>query len=88
MSVMQIDNPLIENYLAQFDCFSPEEQQIVFSKLGIKQTVAEAAICNDDWPTPTDEQLEKMYTLCRGCLGGMTQERFDQLRTERIMGGK
>ena len=43
---------------------------------------------DDDWPTPTDEQLEKMYTLCRGCLEGVTEERYDQLRTERIMGGK
>ena len=43
---------------------------------------------SDDWPTPTDEQLERMYTLCRGCLEGMTQEKFDQLRTERIMGVK
>ena len=38
----------------------------------------------DDWPTPTDEQLEKMYTMCRGCLEGMTQDDFDQLREERI----
>ena len=43
---------------------------------------------SDDWPAPTDEQLERMYTLCRGCLEGMTQEKFDQLRTERIMGVK
>ncbi len=27
-----------------------------------------------DWPNPTDEQLEKMYSLCRGCLKGMTAE--------------
>ena len=42
---------------------------------------------DNEWPTPTDEQLEKMYTMCRGCLEGMTQEEFDQLREERIMGG-
>jgi hypothetical protein len=42
----------------------------------------------DDWPTPTDEQLEKMYSICRGVLEGMTQEEFEQLREERIMGVK
>ena len=42
---------------------------------------------DEECPTPTDEQLEKMYTMCRGCLEGMTQEEFDQLREERIMGG-
>jgi len=42
---------------------------------------------DEEWPPPTDEQLEKMYTMCRGCLEGMTQEEFDQLREERIMGG-
>ena len=41
---------------------------------------------DDDWPTPTDEQLEKMYTMCRGVLEGMTREEYDQLREERIMG--
>ena len=41
---------------------------------------------SDDWPTPTDEQLERMYTLCRGVLEGTTREEFDQLREERIMG--
>ena len=43
---------------------------------------------DDDCPTPTDEQLEKMYNMCRGCLEGMTQEEFEQLREERIMGVK
>ena len=43
---------------------------------------------DDDWPNPTDEQLEKMYTMCRGVLEGMTREDFDQLREERIMGIK
>ena len=43
---------------------------------------------NDDWPTPTDEQLEKMYTLCRGVLEGTTREEFEQLREERILGAK
>jgi hypothetical protein len=43
---------------------------------------------DDDWQTPTDEQLDKMYTMCRGCLEGMTREEFDQLREERIMGVK
>jgi len=43
----------------------------------------------DDWqPNPTDEQLEKMYTMCRGVLEGMTREEFEQLREERIMGVK
>ena len=43
----------------------------------------------DDWqPNPTDEQLEKMYSMCRGVLEGMTREEFDQLREERIMGVK
>jgi hypothetical protein len=42
----------------------------------------------DDCPTPTDEELEKMYTMCRGCLEGMTQEELEQLREERILGGK
>jgi hypothetical protein len=41
-----------------------------------------------DEPTPTDKQLERMYTMCRGALEGMTREEFDQLREERIMGGK
>jgi hypothetical protein len=43
---------------------------------------------DDDYPTPTDEQLEKMYTMCRGCLEGMTQEEFEQLREKRILGVK
>ena|GEM_PF-1882340 len=43
---------------------------------------------DDDCPAPTDEQLEKMYTMCRGCLEGMTQDEFDQLREDRIMGVK
>ena len=43
---------------------------------------------DDDWPNPTDEQLEKMYTMCRGVLEGMTREDYDQLREERIMGVK
>jgi hypothetical protein len=42
----------------------------------------------DDWQTPSDEQLEKMYTMCRGVLEGMTKDEFDQLREERIMGAK
>jgi hypothetical protein len=42
----------------------------------------------DDEPMPTNEQLQKMYTMCRGVLEGMTQEEFDQLREERIMGVK
>ena len=42
---------------------------------------------DDDWPTPTDE-LEKMYTMCRGVLEGMTPEDFERLREERIMGIK
>ena len=88
MPVLQVDNPLIENYLAQFDRLNPEEQRIVFSKLGRKRVVVESPTVDDDWPTPTDEQLDKMYTMCRGCLEGMTQEEFDQLREERIMGGQ
>jgi len=88
MPVLQVDNPLIENYLAQFDRLNPEEQRIVFSKLGRKRIVVESPTVDDDWPTPTDEQLDKMYTMCRGCLEGMTQEEFDQLREERIMGGQ
>ena len=43
---------------------------------------------DDDWPNPTNEQLEKMYTMCRGVLEGMTREDFDRLREERIMGVK
>ena len=43
---------------------------------------------DDDWPNPTDEQLEKMYAMCCGVLEGMTREEFDQLREERIMGVK
>ena len=43
---------------------------------------------DDDWHNPTDAQLEKMYTMCRGVLEGMTREEFDQLREERIMGVK
>ena len=43
---------------------------------------------DDDWQTPTDEQLDKMYTMCRGVLEGMTREDFEQLREERIMGVK
>jgi heat shock protein HspQ len=43
---------------------------------------------NDDEPIPSDEQLEKMYTMCRGVLEGMTREEFEQLREERIMGVK
>ena len=88
MPVLQVDNPLIENYLAQFDRLNPEEQRIVFSKLGRKRVVVESPTVDDDWPTPTDEQLNKMYTMCRGSLEGMTQEEFDQLREERIMGGQ
>jgi len=41
---------------------------------------------DDDWPNPTDEQLEKMYAMCCGVLEGMTREEFDQLREERILG--
>ena len=41
---------------------------------------------DDDWPNPTDEQLERMVSLCHGALAGMTREEFDQLREERIMG--
>ena len=43
---------------------------------------------DDDRPVPTDEQLKKMYTMCRGCLEGMRQEEFEQLREERIFGVK
>ena len=43
---------------------------------------------DDDWPNPTDEQLEKMYAMCCGVLEGMTREEFDRLREERIMGVK
>jgi len=43
---------------------------------------------DDDWHNPTDEQLEKMYTMCRGVLEGMSREEYDQLREERIMGVK
>ena len=42
----------------------------------------------DDWPTPTDEQLERMYSRCRGVLEGLSREEFDQLREERMMGGQ
>jgi len=38
---------------------------------------------DDEQPNPTDEQLEKMSTMCRGALEGMTREDFDQLREER-----
>ncbi len=43
---------------------------------------------DNEWPNPTDEQLNKMYDLCRGCLEGMTEEEYDQLREERILGKK
>ena len=45
-----------------------------------REIIKSMKFADDDLPTPTDEQLEKMYTLCRGCLKGMTEERFDQLR--------
>ena len=48
----------------------------------------ESQSLDDDWHNPTDELLEKMYTMCRGVLEGMTREEFDQLREERIMGVK
>ncbi len=38
------------------------------------------------WPNPTDEQLDKMYEVCRGCLEGMTEEEYDHMREERILG--
>ena len=54
----------------------------------LRMPMAEDHTLDDDWQTPTDEQLEKMYTMCRGVLEGMTREDFDQLREERIMGAK
>ncbi len=43
---------------------------------------------NEDvfWPNPTDEQLDKMYEVCRGCLEGVMGEEYDQMREERILG--
>ena len=41
MPVLQVDNPLIENYLAQFDRLNPEEQRIVFTQLSQKRIVIE-----------------------------------------------
>ena len=59
-------------------------------KVDVNNKISLDEICggwaDDDWPTPTDEQLEKMYTMSRGVLEGMTREEFDQLREERIMG--
>jgi len=54
----------------------------------LKERYEESPSFDDDWQTPTDEQLEKMYTMCRGVLEGMTREEFEQLREERIMGVK
>jgi len=62
---------------------SGEEIEVV-----LKGKYREPQPFDDDWPNPTDEQLEKMYTMCRGVLEGMTREDFDQLREERIMGVK
>ena len=54
----------------------------------LKERYEESPSFDDDWQTPTDEQLDKMYTMCRGVLEGMTREDFEQLREERIMGVK
>ena len=62
--------------------FGAEVEVVLMEKYGEYQPL------DDDRPTPTDEQLEKMYIMCRGCLEGMTQEEFDHLREERILGVK
>ena len=54
MPVLQIDNPLVETYLAQFDRLNPEEQRFVFSQLERKQIIVEEKLRpDDDWqPDP------------------------------------
>ena len=54
----------------------------------LRMPVSEDHTLDSDWQAPTDQQLDKMYTMCRGVLEGMTREDFDQLREERIMGAK
>ena len=47
MSMLHINNPLIEDYLVRFDSLNPEEQQAVFTKLIQKRIVADVAIYDD-----------------------------------------
>ena len=57
MPVLQVDNPLIENYLAQFDRLNPEEQRIVFAKLGRKRIVVEKTPRTKPKPKRSFEEL-------------------------------
>ena len=63
----------------------PSQAKNLYGKIVV---VNVAQPLEDEWPNPTDEQLEKMYTMCRGVLKGMTREDYDLLREERIMGVK
>jgi len=92
MPVLQVDNPLIENYLAQFDRLNPEEQRIVFSKLGRKRIVVESPTVDDDWQseparilpngkTPVDDFLDYCKELN---LPPLTDEEADQVRFDAL----
>jgi hypothetical protein len=91
MSAIQIDNPLIENYLAQFDSFSPEEQQIVFTELRQKRSVEEDLCFNrrgEEYAEQTAEERKAAGRIFieswRGALKGAPDMTAKEIRAERL----
>jgi len=93
MSAIQIDNPLIENYLAQFDCFSPEEQQIVFTQLRQKRgDIADGGIRAQQRSKVYTEQTEeerkaaakKFFDSWDGLLKDAPNMTAEEIRAERL----
>ena len=93
MSTLQYDNPLVENYLAQFEHLSLEEQKIVFAALSQKQSIGEAAMFDDDeYPDPArmlpngKTAIDDFLDFCMELnIPPMTDEEIEQARFEALM---
>ena len=84
MSALPIDNPLIESYLAQFDNFSPAEQQIVFAKLSQRS----AGRSKKDYAEQTEEErkvaAKKFIESWDGLLKDAPNMTAKEIRAERL----
>jgi len=96
MSIMQIDNPLIENYLAQFDCFSPDEQRVVYLRLSKKRNAGgvadeeverKAQLLADHAEQTLEERKaagKRFIESWRGALKGAPDMTAKEIRAERL----
>ena len=82
---LQHNNPLIENYLAQFDLLSLEEQHIVVAVLNQKQSNAVPHL-KIAQKTPEERQaaIKKFMETFGGCMEGMPHMTLKEIRAERL----